>query len=57
MWIISATMYVSLALIFFLLLFIGKYFMYFYYFPLLLCALIALSLGLVTYWFGLKKMK
>ncbi|WYJ76680.1 hypothetical protein DOK78_001313 [Enterococcus sp. DIV2402] len=55
MWVVSATIYVSLSILLFLSFFIWKFFMYSFYFPLLLCALIFLALGLTSYWFALKK--
>ena len=55
MWVVSATIYVSLSILLFLSFFIWKYFMYSFYFPLLLSALILLVLGVVSYWFALKK--
>ncbi len=57
MWVVSATIYVSLSILLFLSFFIWKYFMYSFYFPLLLSALILLVLGVVSYWFALKKGK
>lgn len=57
MWVVSATIYVSLSILLFLSFFIWKYFMYSFYFPLLLSALILLVLGIVSYWFALKKGK
>jgi len=57
MWAVSATIYVSLSILLFLSFFIWKYFMYYFYFPLLLSALIFLALGIVSYWFALKKGK
>ena len=57
MWVVSATIYVSLSILLFLSFSIWKYFMYSFYFPLLLSALILLVLGVVSYWFALKKGK
>ena len=57
MWVVSASLYVSLSILLFLSFFIWKYFMYSFYFPLLLSALILLVLGVVSYWFALKKGK